>query len=170
MDVIPVMTEANYAEILRVAQSVYTLDPASYHGPSHWLRVEKFGLYVADRTGADVTVVRLFARLHDCCRANENWDPHHGHRAADFAATLRDDLLTITDEQFELLAEAMRFHNDGHTSTDPTIGTCWDADRLDLGRVGIEPDTRLMSTHVGRLPYTLQWATEVQMTDGIFSL
>jgi hypothetical protein len=32
----------------------------------------------------------------------------------------------------------------------PTIGCCWDADRLDLSRVGIEPDTELMSTDAGR--------------------
>lgn len=38
----------------------------------------------------------------------------------------------------------------GLTTTNPTIGCCWDADRLDLGRVGIEPDPELMSTDAGR--------------------
>ncbi|TML82741.1 MAG: hypothetical protein E6G09_09645, partial [Actinobacteria bacterium] len=37
----------------------------------------------------------------------------------------------------------------GLTTTNPTIGCCWDADRLDLGRVGIEPDPELMSTIAG---------------------
>ena len=31
-------------------------------------------------------------------------------------------------------------------SEHPTIGTCWDADRLDLGRVGIVPQPKFMST------------------------
>ena len=156
------MTESTFDDILRAARSVYTLDPLSFHGPSHWLRVEKYGLYLAERTGADVAVVRLFARLHDCCRENEGWDPDHGRRAADFATSLRGGVLNITDEQFELLAHAMRLHNDGLTSEDPTVGTCWDADRLDLGRVGVEPDPRFMSTDVGRSPGTRQWATEVR--------
>lgn len=161
------MTESTYDRILQAARGMYTLDPNGYHGPSHWLRVECFGLYLAERTGAVPTIVRLFARLHDCCRANENWDPEHGHRAANFATSLRGDLLNITDDQFELLAYAMRLHNDGLTCDDPTVGTCWDADRLDLGRVGIEPDPEFMSTPVGRMPYTLQWATEVQIAEGV---
>jgi hypothetical protein len=32
----------------------------------------------------------------------------------------------------------------------PTIGCCWVADQLDLGRVGIEPDAKMMSTEAGR--------------------
>jgi len=35
---------------------------------------------------------------------------------------------------------------------DPTVQTCWDADRLDLGRVGIKPAARYLSleaaTHI----------------------
>ena len=31
-----------------------------------------------------------------------------------------------------------------------TIGTCWDADRLDLGRVGIIPSSDFMSTQAGK--------------------
>jgi hypothetical protein len=38
----------------------------------------------------------------------------------------------------------------GQLSTDPTVGVCFDADRLDLGRVGIEPDPELISTDAGR--------------------
>ena len=39
---------------------------------------------------------------------------------------------------------------DGETTTDPTIGCCWDADRLDLGRVGIEPEAEYQSTVAAR--------------------
>ena len=34
----------------------------------------------------------------------------------------------------------------GLVSEDPTVGACWDADRLDLPRVGIQPDPALFST------------------------
>ncbi|MCK9230516.1 MAG: hypothetical protein M0Q23_07305 [Syntrophales bacterium] len=30
------------------------------------------------------------------------------------------------------------------------IAACWDADRLDLGRVGIVPDEAFMNTEIGR--------------------
>jgi len=35
-------------------------------------------------------------------------------------------------------------------SDDVTIGTCWDADRLDLGRVSIKPEAKHMSTAYAR--------------------
>ncbi|MGB5446898.1 MAG: hypothetical protein WBM99_15485, partial [Psychromonas sp.] len=37
-------------------------------------------------------------------------------------------------------------------STDPTIGTCWDADRLDLGRYGIYPKAQFLSTEAAKDP------------------
>ena len=44
----------------------------------------------------------------------------------------------------------IRHHTGGRTSDDPTTGTCWDADRLDIGRVGIIPHQRYMSTEPAR--------------------
>jgi uncharacterized protein len=41
----------------------------------------------------------------------------------------------------------MRFHNDGELHNDATIQSCWDADRLDLGRVGKRPHPRYLSEH-----------------------
>ncbi|MCA9794566.1 MAG: hypothetical protein KC910_22315, partial [Candidatus Eremiobacteraeota bacterium] len=41
-------------------------------------------------------------------------------------------------------------HEKGRVSQDPTIGACWDADRLDLDRVGKAPDPDLMSTPTGK--------------------
>src|SRR3954470_1056434 len=53
----------------------------SVHGPDHWRRVERNGLLLATRTGADVCVVRLFALFHDCRRENDGWDDGHGAEA-----------------------------------------------------------------------------------------
>ena len=39
----------------------------------------------------------------------------------------------------DLLIEALTYHSDGYTVGDITVKVCWDADRLDLGHVGIRP-------------------------------
>ena len=122
----------------------------SVHGPDHWRRVERNGLLLATRTGADREVVRLFALFHDSRRENEGWDREHGARAAVFAGQLRGVAYQFADERFELLRYACEWHTDGEPHDDPTIGTCWDADRLDLGRVGIIPEAKYMSTAFGK--------------------
>jgi hypothetical protein len=38
------------------------------------------------------------------------------------------------------------------------VQVCWDADRLDLLRVGIRPNARYLCTEAARLPETLEWA------------
>ena len=78
----------------------------------------------------------LFAYLHDSCRDSDGTDPEHGLRAAQFAESLRDSLLVdLTDDQFEMLTYACEFYEKGRITAYPTVGACWDGDRLDLGRV-----------------------------------
>ena len=121
------------------------------HGLAHWERVGRNGLdLTADTEGAEVDVVLLFALFHDSMRLNDGHDPEHGHRGGDLARELRK-LLRLDHDQLALLQEACAGHTDGLTSADPTIGACWDADRLDLPRVGITPDAALISTDAGRL-------------------
>lgn len=127
------------------------VSPFSVHGPDHWKRVERNGRLLATRSGADETVVRLFAMFHDSKRRNDSWDPGHGKRGAEYAATLRKGWLEpLTDDQFELLHFACTWHTDRDHHEDPTIGTCWDADRLDLGRVGVIPSAKFLNTDLGR--------------------
>ena len=45
-----------------------------------------------------------------------------------------------------LLVTACEIHNGAPPQTDPTLAVCLDADRLDLGRVGITPDPKYLST------------------------
>jgi uncharacterized protein len=127
------------------------LAPAfSIHGPDHWRRVERNGLLLATRTGADIAVVRLFALFHDSRRENDGWDDGHGARGAEYATSLRGTAYELSDDRFELLHYACVWHTDSEHHDDPTIATCWDADRLDLGRVGVIPDPKFMSTDFGR--------------------
>ena len=76
----------------------WTLGPL--HGVAHWERVERNGLLLATPE-CDVTVIRLFAYLHDSCRENDGYDLEHGPRAALMMESLRDNLLKdLSDEQF----------------------------------------------------------------------
>jgi len=122
----------------------------SIHGPTHWRRVEENGLAIAPHSGAIVEVVRLFAVFHDSRREHDGYDTTHGARGAGFAASLRGVLFELPDEEMKLLQYACTWHTDGKLNQDPTIGTCWDSDRLDLWRVGIQPSSRYMSTGHGR--------------------
>ena len=122
------------------------------HGELHWRTVGANGLWLAEPLdGADTLVIFLFALLHDSMRENDGRDPEHGPRAAVFAGELHaEGLLPVTPTRLELLQHACREHTNGFVSTDPTVGACWDADRLDLPRVWIIPDPSLLSTERAR--------------------
>lgn len=124
----------------------------SIHGPEHWERVDGNVIELAKNTpGCDIEVARLFAILHDCKRQDEEVDKEHGDRAAEFARELYDKgLLEIDPEQFSTLNFAIKHHNDGLVSNDPTIGACWDADRLDLPRVGTVPIADMLFTQYAK--------------------
>ena len=118
----------------------------SIHGPDHWVRVERNGLYVAQKTGADKTIVQLFAVFHDCMRWNDSIDPGHGRRGAEYATQIRDELINISPNDFDKLYYACEWHTDQIITDDITIAACWDADRLDIGRVGFKLDYRYMNS------------------------
>src|SRR5262245_42304235 len=122
--------------LLRHIRAQFRLDWQGIHGAPHWGRVLDNGLRVAEVTGARADVVTLFAFLHDSCREDDGTDDGHGGRAAVYARELRGRCFDIDDAGFVLLVAACAGHSDGLTQADVTVQTCWDADRLDLGRVG----------------------------------
>jgi uncharacterized protein len=144
--------------ILHAVLDEYVLPWDGDHGVAHWARVLENGLRLAEETGADVEVVRLFAVLHDSRRVSEATDPDHGPRAAEFAQSLRGRLFDLADPEFHLLHRACAGHTHERTHPDVTIRTCWDADRLDLGRVGILPHPSRLCTEAARRPEMIRWA------------
>lgn len=123
----------------------------SIHGPKHWRRVLRFGLKIAEESKADILVVKLFALFHDSRRENDGHDPGHGLRGAEYAKELRESgRFTLKDSQFEKLYYACQWHTDQHHHEDATIGTCWDSDRLDLGRVMIQPKPEFLNTEAAK--------------------
>ncbi len=133
------------------------------HGVAHWSRVWFHGRRIAKTLDVNPAIVAWFAYLHDSQRHNDHRDPLHGHRAADFALRLRRDglLVELNDPEFEQLCEAMRLHSDGHVEGEPAIRACWDADRLDLGRVGIDPDPALLCTPAAKRPAVIEEANRM---------
>ncbi|HEY4309516.1 MAG TPA: HD domain-containing protein [Pirellulales bacterium] len=140
----------DFDAIWRELVGVFALGDWSLHGPNHWRNVEANGLKLAAATGADVVVVRLFAVFHDAARQNENHDPEHGERAAGLAQRLHGTRFVVSPEQLQELCYACSFHHRGLVTERVTAGTCWDADRLDLPRVGIQPHPDKMSTSEGK--------------------
>jgi uncharacterized protein len=132
----------------------YRLSRDGIHGPSHWARVRLNGRALAARTpGADGEVVALFALLHDARREHDGDDPAHGERAAALAEALAAQRkLRLDAARLGLLVAACAGHAYGRVSEEPTIGCCWDADRLDLSRLGRRPEARLLSTRAAREP------------------
>ena len=145
-------------DLVAVLRRRFRLDWRGIHGAGHWVRVRANGLRLAPATGADSTVVELFAVLHDVCREDDGLDPGHGARSAEFALEVCDGLPGIGREQAQLLSLACRRHSDGLTEADVTVQTCWDADRLDLGRVGIVPDPLRLCTAAAQEPGMIEWA------------
>ncbi len=144
------------AAIIHEILENYRLPIRGHHGVVHWARVLENGQRLASATGAKIDVVTLFALFHDSRRVNEDTDFGHGHRGAMYARSLRGTLIRLDDADFDLLFEACRLHTDGLTDGDITVQVCWDADRLDLGRVGITPEPDLLCTNAAR--DLLAWA------------
>lgn len=139
---------ANYIDrraLLKTILSQFRCHPRGLHGISHWARVRVHALEIANLNGADLLVVELFAFLHDSRRQDEYRDPDHGRRAAFYAVKLRETHYQLGDAAFLKLLEALEGHSDGGVHSDATIQTCWDADRLDLVRLQIDPHPDFLS-------------------------
>lgn len=135
----------------------------SIHMADHWARVMENGRRLAPLTGARVDVVDLFAVFHDSGRIRDGRDKFHGRRGARLAMELRGSLFELDDAGMELLVQACEEHTRGEVEADATVQTCWDSDRLDLGRAAIYPVARLLCTPAARDPEMIAWAHERAM-------
>jgi uncharacterized protein len=133
------------AGLIALIKSEFKLDWGGIHGANHWARVLYHGKTIGEIRQADLLVVELFGFLHDSCRLNDGRDPQQGQRAADFAHGIQGDFFHLKPSQLDTLCFAMQHHSGGEVSTNTTIQTCWDSDRLDLGRVGIKPSAQYLS-------------------------
>jgi uncharacterized protein len=155
-------------EILRKLAG-FARHPSQIHGPAHWARVQRFGALLAeteDLPPAARTCVEVFAQIHDLAREDDGGGNQH---AIDGAFYMDEVVSAVFDgqlshDQIETIRAAIRYHSDGTVAQQAsedglfeglewprdllvrTVGCCWDADRIDLLRVGIYPAPEFMST------------------------
>lgn len=129
--------------------SNFKLDKDGDHGLSHWLRVIRYSLRLARGTSVDKNLLILFGLLHDSQRLDEYDDHFHGPRASQSLTSLREGgYLTLSDKDFLRLSRACEWHTVGFGSEPPDIflRIVWDADKLDLPRLGVEVLPELLWT------------------------
>jgi len=148
------LTPALLQEILQG----YLLPLDGIHGLGHWARVLENGRRLAKVTKADLEVVELFSVFHDACRRNDEHDPKHGARGARLAHELLAGEGRLSPKRLQLLEQACQLHTRGLLEADITVQTCWDADRLDLLRVGTLPEPGLLCTDAARSHSMIAWA------------
>jgi uncharacterized protein len=140
--------------LLAVVMAGATHADSCLHGLDHWRIVARNGLELAAVTpGADPLVAVLFGLFHDAKRLDDGEDPDHGPRAGVFVREVHaTGLFRLSPERLDRLVVACSTHTVAMVSDDPTLGVCYDADRLDLWRVGIEPRPMYLSTPAARDP------------------
>jgi uncharacterized protein len=147
-----------FSKLLDAVLARATHRHSALHGEAHWRAVTYTALELAPRVpGADPLVGFLFGLIHDSQRVHDGGDPQHGPRAARLTQNLfGEGLLPISEPRLETLYQAVRDHTSGRWSDDPTIGLCWDADRLNLWRCNATPDPAYLSTAAARAPETIR--------------
>jgi uncharacterized protein len=146
-----------------LARATVAARNSKVHGPEHWKRVAAAGLELCRETpGADPAVVLRLALFHDSQRYTDEQDPGHGRRGAAMARDVLEGDGALSGDQVDRVAEACALHAAGRVSAAPTTGVCWDADRLNLWRVGSRPSPVLLSTAAARTPGRIEWARGLQ--------
>ena len=124
-----------FSEVVHVCTRASLLE-SPLHGKKHWFKV-----YANCRILKPGDEFRkfffAFAMLHDCRREMEFQDEAHGY------------LASLTVPEYPVLRDAIQYHSLGATTDDPLMGVCWDADRLELPRVGTRVRTKFLSTDAG---------------------
>lgn len=90
----------------------------------------------------------LGAYLHDIGRTEDGAGNLHAISGAKIAEKMLKKHWSHLD--CERIVYAIRYHADGLVSDDPLVGAIWDADRLELGRVGIPMSAVKFSTKTAK--------------------
>lgn len=138
-------------EILNLVKSNFKLDLNGYHGLDHWLRVYNNCLSISKYYKINSEVFELFALLHDSKREDEDKDLLHGKRAALFIKDLiKYNKINLSKDDARRLIFACSNHTRSNKKAklyqDLVVQICFDADRLDIGRVGIVPEEQYFQT------------------------
>jgi MoaA/NifB/PqqE/SkfB family radical SAM enzyme len=122
------------------------------HGGDHIMRVVRNAEMLAkiNCPGAIFNAI-IAASLHDIGRiGKKEKNKTHALRGAEIAGKMLKKYFSDCDIDSEKIIYAIRHHSEGKVSNDPLIGTIWDADRLDLERVGIKINPAFLSTKAAK--------------------
>jgi len=144
-----------YEELLNIIKKDFKLDLYGDHGIYHWQRVFLNTQKLAKYYNVTSEIFELFSILHDSKRENEYQDINHGKRASEFVKELIERKyikLDTIDEQRLIYACV------NHTKPDMTnllyndiiVQICFDADKMDIERVGIIPDKKYFLTQYAK--------------------
>lgn len=118
------------------------------HGIEHSRNVAYLAGRLAKLENVCVRTAVIGGFLHDCARKDNRAGNVHAHESADLARSII--LRYWPDVDTDKVCYAIYCHADGLTTNDRLSGCIWDADRITLTRLGIIPDTELLSTDVAR--------------------
>lgn len=141
----------NNKHILEYVISNFKLDIDGDHGLEHWERVYENCLKLASFYNISSEVFELFSLLHDSKREDEFRDIDHGKRAALLVKKLVfNNEIILSKEDTNRLIFACSNHTVPNKKAklynDIVVQICFDADRLDIGRVGIVPEEKYFFT------------------------
>lgn len=103
---------------------------------------------LAAALGEDIESAIVAGFLHDCGRTDDGGGTCHAYDSSIIARKA----IAALDPHLDVdrLCDGIARHADGDVTQDALIGCLWDADRLDLTRIGVDPDPDLLSTPVAR--------------------
>ncbi len=140
-------TKIDWEEAERIILSNYTLKQG-LHGFEHVKRVvENAKLIAREECPQNFDDAVIGAYLHDIGRTDDGSGNEHAIKGARIAKDLLEKHWPHLDAKRILFA--IEVHADGTTTKDPLIGAIWDADRLDIPRIGGNIRPQFLSTKKG---------------------
>ena len=146
---------SQHQTLLDEVGDAYALNLYGAHGIEHWESVYHNTQRLANAYSITSDVFIFFALLHDCKREDEDEDFEHGKRAALAIQGYQEaGLIPLSPDDLARLVYACANHTKAD-KTDPlyqdlVVQICLDADKLDIGRVGIIPHESHFLTDVAK--------------------
>ena len=155
----------NEPELMSLDSLLYkaAVDFNGVHGFAHWRAIYRNGIKLFPEI--DKTLLFYFSVFHDFFRNNDFSDKAHGKRALVALPLIKENLKmkgkdkSKIQEQLDILAFTFEHHDDNPEEynaienplkDNTTVRILIDADRLDLGRVGITPLSEYLLTEQGK--------------------
>jgi uncharacterized protein len=146
---------SQHQTLLDEVGDAYALNLYGAHGIEHWESVYRNTQRLANAYSITSDVFIFFALLHDCKREDEDEDFGHGKRAALAIEGYQEaGFIPLSPDDQARLVYACANHTKAD-KTDPlyqdlVVQICLDADKLDIGRVGIIPHESHFLTEVAK--------------------